>query len=84
VIVGHIKSNYATNCTKAVTVVGYLVNLASGVFIVLAFEYYGTPVYTYTSEVLNIVPCFVSTIFLLDSLRRLKLVAAGVLKIETW
>jgi hypothetical protein len=65
-------------------VVGYLVNLASGVFIVLAFEYYGTPVYTNTSEVLNIVPCFVSTVFLLDSLRRLKLVAAGVLKIETW
>ena len=54
---------------------GYLVNLASGVFIVLAFEYYGTPSYTYTSEVLSIAPCFVSSGFMLDSLRRLKQVA---------
>jgi hypothetical protein len=65
-------------------VIGYLVNLASGVFIVLAFEYYGTPSYTYTSEVLSIAPCFVSSGFMLDSLRRLKQVAAGALKIETW
>ena len=82
--VGQVKLKYISRVIAFIIVIGYLVNLASGVFIVLAFEYYGTKYYTYTSELLNVVPCFVSAGLLLDSLRRLKLVAAGVLKIETW
>lgn len=57
-------------------------NLASGIFIILAFTNLGD--WDTATKVSNLVPSIISFFFLLDALRRLKQVAKGALQIETW
>lgn len=61
-----------------------LINILSGVFIVLAFYEYGNSALARTSEFFNVVPDLISAAFLIDALRRLKSAAAGVFHIQIW
>jgi hypothetical protein len=69
---------------KVVFVVGLIMNLASGVFIVIAFYRVGGIDWQFTTELANIVPNIISVAVLLDSIRRLKRASKGSLEIETW
>lgn len=69
---------------KVVFVVGLLMNLASGVFIVIAFYRVGGINWQLTTELANIVPNVISVVVLMDSIRRLKRASKGSLEIETW
>ncbi len=69
---------------KIVFVFGLLLNLTSGVFIIMAFYHVGGREWQLDTEIANIVPNVISVIVLLDSLRRLKQASKGFLEIETW
>ena len=83
-LVDRLNIKTVTQVIKIVTWSGYCINTLSGVLIILAIQFYGNRVFTIGTEVFNIMPAIISACFLLDSLRRLKQVAKGVLQIEVW
>ena len=63
---------------------GLLVFLFGGCCIQIAFNHYGNMKWNITTQFMNIAPNIFSLGFLIDSLRRLRLIAKGVLHIETF
>lgn len=59
-------------------------NTLTGYFYVLDGHHYLNKNITLTSKFLNVIPDLLSAIFLVDALRRLKIVAAGLFEIEIW
>lgn len=55
----------------------------SGLSFTFSFYNFGTHKFKYTAEGLNLIPEFLSMLFLCDALRRFRAIAKGVLKIET-
>ena len=67
----------------AVSLTGYAINIVSGLSFTYSFYNFGTHKFRNIAEGLNLIPEFLSMIFLCDALRRFRAIAKGVLKIET-
>lgn len=63
---------------------GLLIFLFGGCCIQIAFNHYGNMKWNITTQFMSIVPNIFSLGFLIDSLRRLRQIAKGVLHIETF
>lgn len=63
---------------NSVGVVGLLLNIGSGVLIVLAFYNFGNQTWGFWTELGNILPNCVSLLVMIDALRRFRNVAKGV------
>ena len=63
---------------------GLIVNCATGIFIVLAFSNFNDVQWENATETITVLPDVISVAFLIDALRRLKIVTKGVMIIQTW
>lgn len=70
--------------TVIVGALGLIFNLASGWFVIKAFKYPGNQFWATSTKIMNVMPSVISLLFLIDSLRRLRNLAKGVMHFETW
>ena len=69
---------------KIIFFVGLLLNLSTGSLIIVAYYELSSRTFENWVEAINIAPSFISIIFLLDAMRRLRTIVKTKFQIDTW
>lgn len=69
---------------KLIFFAGLLLNLSTGSLIIVAYYELSSRRFENWVEAINIAPSFISIIFLLDAMRRLRTIVKTKFQIDTW
>jgi uncharacterized protein with PQ loop repeat len=69
---------------KVIFFIGLVLNLGCGYFILLAFNHVFSVGIEDTTEALEVIPEFITLIFLGDALRRIRIISKNTFEIDSW
>lgn len=69
---------------KLIFFIGLVINLSGGYFVLLAFNHVLSNQIEDATDAFNVVPEFISVVFLADALRRIKKISKNTFEVDSW